>query len=123
MPNIDFQLILYIAGGIVTLGGAYLTIKKIINSNKSEKKAQYNEVLKAAREEFELKEQKLLLKIQFVEERIDNLEKDVTKDINHLKESYSNEIKSLGEKIENLREELRVQHSNLLNLISKLIEK
>lgn len=124
MPTtFDFQWILYLAGAIVTLGTAYLTIKKVINANKSEKKAQANEILKCAREEIGSIEQKLLTKIQIVEDRIEILEKDVNKDITHLKESYSNEIKSLGEKIENLREELRVQHANLLNLIMKLVEK
>jgi hypothetical protein len=123
MPVLDFQIIMSVIGAFIAIGTAWITIKKIMNYNKSDKKAQSNEILRQAREEMDLKSKEMELRVQAVEDRMANLEKNVEKDIDYIKQAYTNEIKMLGEKIENLRDELRGNHANLLGLITKLIER
>lgn len=62
-------------------------------------------------------------KITLLEQQIRSIEEMVNKDIIHLKESHSNEIKNLSEKIEELRDEVRNQHSQLVQLLSKLVSR
>lgn len=122
------------AGIIVTLGGAYLTIRKIARDAKREKKEQAAEILQTAKEEIAKSEAKIMTDRQLVqkdfEARISTLEQEfeahkesVDKDFAHVRETYNSEIRNLGEKIEELRSELRGQHSQMVGLLSKLIGK
>lgn len=110
------------AGAVITLGTAYLTIKKIAKDAKKDKKEQSAEILHAAKEEDVLMRSELQNEINEMKFRIESMEKSIEKDISHLKETYGGEMKSLSDKIEHLRDELRSQHSNIVGLLSKMID-
>lgn len=118
----DYSNIIAVSAAITTLGGAWLTVRKIAKDIDRSKRDQAKEFLESAREEDKLLKAKLEAKIEGMKADLKNLEFNVNKDISFLKESHSNEIKNLGERIESLRDELRTQHGQLLTLLSKLID-
>lgn len=119
---VDYQTLLPLAATVTTLGGAYLTIRKIAKDRDKSKKEQEKEFLSKAKEEDSLLKAKLEARIESIKAQLSNLEFNVNKDVTHLKETYGSELKNLGEKIENLRTELSNQHSSLLTLLTKLID-
>jgi hypothetical protein len=46
----------------------------------------------------------------------------LSKDLDHVKESHNAELKNLGEKIEEVRSELRFQHTQILQLLTKMVD-
>lgn len=117
------QAVMPLAIAITTLGGAWLTVKKIARDAKRTKKEQAAEILHAAKEaDMEMK-LKLDAKIQALDAKVKNLEANVEKDLDHLKQTYNGEIRNLGQKIEELRSELRNQHGQLVALLTKMISK
>jgi len=79
-------------------------------------------ILQAAKEEIALKEAVIEGKLREANQRIDSLEESVNKDLAHIRETYNGEIRNLGQKIEDLRSELRNQHGSLVQLLTKLID-
>jgi glycerol-3-phosphate dehydrogenase len=118
----DLQTLVPAAGIITVVGHSWLTIRKIAKDAAKSKKEQAADILQAAKEEDALLKAKLEARIEAVKAQLSNLELNVNKDLGHLKDSYSSELKNLGEKIENLRSELSTQHSSLLGLLTKLID-
>lgn len=118
----DYSNLIPLAATITTLGGAWLTVRKIAKDLAKSKKEQAKEILQAAKEEDTLLKTKLEARIEGIKAELKNLEFNVNKDISFLKESHSNEIKNLGERIESLRDELKSQHGQLLTLLTKLID-
>ncbi len=118
----DISAMLPAAGVIITLGSAYLTIRKIQKDAEKTKKEQAAEILQKAKEEMALKSKDMEAKILSAEDRIDALEKSVEKDLAHLRETYNGEIRNLGQKIEDLRSELRGQHTQMVTLLTKMID-
>lgn len=119
----EMQTLFPVAATITTLGGAWLTIRKIAKDAAKAKKEQAAEILHAAKEEDELLKAKLDAKINAIRQELENLEENVSKDMNHLKETYNGEIKNLGQKIEDLRSELKNQHGQLVQLLTEMIKK
>ncbi len=107
---------------IIALSGLLLTWQKIVKNAKKDREEQEAKILQTAKEEDALLKSKVDARIERLEDHLKTLEANVNKDILHLKETYAAEIKVLGEKIEALREELRGQHSQMVTLLSKLIE-
>lgn len=111
---------------LVTISGLIATWQKITRTAKRDREKAREEheakILQAAKEEDAALKAKVDARIERLEDRLENLQHDMEKDISHLKETYSAEIKVLGEKIEALRDELRNQHSQMVTLLSKLIE-
>lgn len=118
----EISAILPTAGIIITLGTAYLTIRKIQRDTIKQKKEYAAEILQSAKEVIALKERTLSNKITQAEDRIEALEKSVEKDLQHMRETYNGEIRNLGQKIEDLRSELRNQHSQMVALLTKMID-
>ncbi len=108
-----------IAMGVVTL---VVTLQKVFKNFRKERDEYAAKILQVAKEEDSILKAKLEARIEKIDLSLKNLEFNVNKDITHLKETYSAEIKVLGEKIETLRDELRNQHSQMVTLISKLID-
>ena len=119
----DIQTLLPVAATVTTLGGAWLTIRKIAKDSAKTKKEQAAEILHAAKEEDALMKARLEAKISALALTVSNLEANVNKDIDHLKETYNNEIRNLGQKIEDLRSELKNQHGQLVGLLTEMIKK
>lgn len=119
----NIQSLIPAAGAIATLGGAWLTIRKIAKDAAKQKREQAAEILHAAKEEDALLKAKLEARIEAVKAQLTNLELNVNKDLDHLKETYSGEIRNLGQKIEELRSELKTQHGQLVTLLTEMIKK
>lgn len=107
---------------ITTISGLVLTWQKISKNAKKDRDEHAAKILQSAKEDDSLLKAKLEARIEKIDLSLKNLEFNVNKDITHLKETYSAEIKVLGEKIETLRDELRNQHSQMVALLSKLID-
>lgn len=119
---ISQDLIFSLAGLITAVGGAWLTISKISKDINKKQEENNNKILKLAKDELLKKEQQLESKIMLLEEKVENLEKNIQKDMDYLKESHSIEIKNLGDKIESLREEIRTQHAGVLQLLTEMVK-
>lgn len=119
----DMQTLLPVAGTITVVGTAWLTIRKIAKDAAKAKKEQAAEILHTAKEEDSLLKAKLEARIEAVKAQLSNLELNVNKDMSHLKETYSGEIRNLGQKIEDLRSELKNQHGQLVGLLTEMVKK
>jgi hypothetical protein len=110
-------------GLVVAVSGLVLTWQKIVKNAKRDREEHAARILQAAKEEDSLLKAKLEARIEKFGAELKNLEFNINKDISHVRESYNTELKNLGEKIENLRTELSNQHSSLLALLTKLVDK
>lgn len=120
--EITQEVLLSLAGVVTAVGGAWLTVRKIAKDLKKEKKEHAAEILQEAKEEIARKETALNAKITELEGRHEALEKSVEKDLAHMRETYNGEIRNLGQKIEDLRSELRNQHTQMVQLLTKMID-
>lgn len=131
--NLQLSSLVILAGSITTLGGAWLTIRKINNLHKKERETEAAKILQEAKENDnkikaalesrrEISYNELDAKIDSLKVRLENLEDNVSKDFAHVRETYNGEIRNLGNKIEDLRSELRDQHGNLVQLLTKMID-
>jgi len=125
MFNYDtYQNVTYIIAAIISAtGGIFMAVRHAFRDNKKTKEAQACEILGKASEETNLVRIQLEARIEAIEMELKNLESSVKKDLGHIQEIYTSEIAGLANKIENLRDELRTQHVDLLNLITKLIDR
>lgn len=119
----DFQLIMPLAAAITAVGGAWLTIRKVAKDAASSRKEQEKDFLRQAKEEDLLVKTKLDARIDALKTELRNLESNVNKDMDHLKDTYNGEIRNLGQKIEELRSELKNQHGQLVQLLTEMIKK
>jgi phage host-nuclease inhibitor protein Gam len=117
----DYTNLMPLAVAITTVGTAWLTIKKIARDAEKTKKEQAAEIIQEAKEADASMRLKMEAKYHDLELKVKNLETSVEKDISHLKETYNNEIKNLGQKIEELRSELRNQHGQLVQLLTEMV--
>jgi uncharacterized protein YPO0396 len=108
---------------VTVIGTAWITVKKIASDSQKARKEHADEILQVAREEDALLKAKLEARIESVKAQLSNLELNVNKDLAHLKETYSGEIKNLGQKIEDLRSELKNQHGQLVSLLTEMVKK
>lgn len=120
--EISQELILSLAGIVTAVGGAWLTVRKIQKDKEQQKEAFKASILAEAEESLKLKETALQAKIEAAEGRLDNLKESVEKDLAHLRETYNGEIKNLAVKIEDLRSDLRNQHTQMVSLLTKMID-
>jgi CII-binding regulator of phage lambda lysogenization HflD len=107
------------AVAVVTL---VVTVQKVFKNFRKEREEYAAKILRIAKEDDSLLKAKLEARIEKIDTKVRTLEIKINSDIGHVKEIYSAEIKVLGEKIETLRDELRNQHSQMVTLLSKLIE-
>lgn len=118
----DLGTIVSISVSISAIGGAWLTIRKIAKDAEKTRKEQAAEILHEAKEADAEMKLKLEAKIAALSTQVKNLEVNVEKDLDHLKQTYNGEIRNLGQKIEELRSELRNQHGQLVQLLSEMIK-
>jgi len=112
-----------IAGALTVFLTLYMKIRKITKEHEKNKKEMLAGVLQDAKEMDDTLKAKLESRIEAMKAELKNLELNVNKDIVFLKESYKSDIKVLGDKIEDLRKQLDSQHSQLLTVLTNLINK
>lgn len=120
--TLDYQSIMTVAGSIVTIGTAISIIQKIFRNVKKAREEYNAQILQAAKEEISLARLKLEARIKDVEADLDTLKVSLSKDLDHVKETHNAELKNLGEKIEEVRSELRFQHTQILQLLTKMVD-
>jgi uncharacterized protein YPO0396 len=109
-------------GTMIAIGTLILTMQKISKNFKKDRDEHAAKILQSAKEEDSLMKAKLEARIEKVGAELKNLEFNVNKDISHVKDTYNGEIKNLGQKIEDLRSELKNQHGQLVGLLSEMIK-
>lgn len=119
----QYQLIITFAGLVTAVGTAIYTVQKVTKNLKTDKKEFKAEILQESFEADEKNKAELESKINALRTQLDTLSDSVEKDLAHLQQTQEGEIKALGEKIEHLRHELRAQHTSLINLVTKLIDR
>lgn len=113
-----------IEAGIATvtvIGGIWTTSWRLLVSYKRKKELYRLEILSQAKKEADQIKIDLEVKIKELETEFHIQRSNVSKDFEHFRQTYNNEIKTLGEKIENLREDLSQQHQSLVGLLTKLV--
>lgn len=120
---INITALMGTAAAITALGGAWLTIRKVIRDLEKQRSHRDATILQAAKEADALMKSKLDNKIHDLESQLKIFKEGNDKDLTHLKETYNGEIKFLGQKIEELRSEVRNQHGQLVQLLSKMLDK
>lgn len=123
MEVLTLGTVLAIAGVVTTLGTAYLTIRKIQSDSAKERDKERATILQEAKEEDAKVRKDLEGQIEALKAELKNLKENSEKDLEHLRETYNGEIRFLGQKIEELRSEVRNQHGQLVQLLTKMIEK
>jgi hypothetical protein len=108
---------------VTAIGGLYGAVRAIIARSKRKREEHKQEVLAMAKAELVLVKENLESKIRKLELELETQKISISKDFDHFTEVYNNEIKSLGEKIENLREDLSQQHQALVGLLTKLVDR
>lgn len=119
----EYSEIIHTAVTVSSVCGAYMAIRKVIKDGEKTKKDHHKEFMDDAKKEFAKVEAKLKAEIQALEADLANLKLNVSKDVDHLKETYNNEIRNLGQKIEELRVELNQQHGHLVQLLTEMVKK
>lgn len=109
--------------GFGGLGSSWLIFNKIVRKINENKKEDAKGIIKDAREEDKLLKIELEAQIHDLQSQVTNLKANVEKDLEHLRETYNGELRFLGQKIEELRSEVRSQHSQLVQLLTKMIDK
>ena len=121
---IDISLALEGAGGLVTaVGGIYAGVKRLTANSKKKKEEYRKSILKEATEGVELVKMALEVKIDKIESDLKIQKDSVAKDLGFLRATYNAEVAGLANKIEELREQLNSQHSQLIQLLTKLIDR
>jgi uncharacterized protein HemX len=118
----DLQTLLSLAALVTAIGTAIYTVQRVTKNFKSDKKEFKAEILQEAKEDQIRTKIDLESKINALQVQLDNLRQNVEKDLEHIRDTYNGEIRNLGDKIEGLRSELRDQHGNLVQLLTKLID-
>jgi len=112
-----------ISGGIAAVATAVVTVQKVLKNLKKAHELHNAKILQAAKEDLSVAKIKLEARIEALEHSLVALKEGVSRDIAHVKETHSNELKNLGEKIGEIRQELRDQHAQILQLLTALIDK
>ena len=120
---IPLSSILAICAAISAMAGAYLKVRKILKDRRESKELERALILQEAKELSHKHKASLEAKIEALSQKIANVEESVNKDLVHIKESYNSEIRHLGSKVEELKDEMRMQINQVVQLISKLIDK
>lgn len=111
------------AGAITAISGLYAAARHLRYNIQAKKDKERQAILAIAEEQinkiaFEFEE-----KIKNIKNDLENHKVNVSKDFGFLKETYSSEVKNLGEKIEIIRDQLSQQHGQLVALLTRMIDK
>jgi hypothetical protein len=118
-----YNLILAPLGVVSAVFTTWYSILEVKKQLAKSHKITADKILQEAREQTELVKTHLESKINTLELEVSNLKSNIERDFLNLKETHSVELKNLSEKIELLREELKDQSKNVLNLLTRLVDK
>ncbi len=110
-----------IGGAVTALSGIYATVRHFSLSFKIKKEQERKAILDKATEELTKVKTELEDKIKVLEIELQNQKQNMSRDISHMKEIYNTEIKTLANKIDELKKDLADQHSSMVALLTKLV--
>src|ERR1700686_3566149 len=119
MEYFNLNTIVSLTGAITAVCGSILAFQRLSKGAKKDREHEAQKILEQAREEDLVIKSKLESQIDTLNAKIENLELNTEKDLQHIKEIYASDIKSLGEKVDQVREQLNDQHAGVLSLLSK----
>lgn len=120
--HLNLDALLQLAASIATIAGAVLAVQRVnknFDKSRSERDAK---ILQDAKEAASKVKTELDNEIKSLQKEFESHKREVEKDLEHLREVNEGEIKNLGQKIEELRSELRSQHGQLVGLLGKMID-
>lgn len=111
-----------ITAAVVTAVGGIYTSYRHVTLGMAIKREKYKEdILNQAKGEMSRIEDKFEEKIKKIEIELESQKLSVSKDLGHMREIYNAEIKTLGEKIDDLRSDLQDQHQSMVALLTRLV--
>jgi peptidoglycan hydrolase CwlO-like protein len=116
-----------VLGAVVASVGSFLTVLFTIFKMRASFKA---EVLKENKEVVEHSRQLALRDIQnmtkeleVLEQKVKALEAQFEREVEHIKDRHNTDLENLGQKISELKEEMRGQFSQLVSILTRLMDK
>ena len=101
----NYEILGLVLAALFTISAGIATLYRMINSLKEERDRENNKILKEAK--------------NYTDVRFYGLEQELS----HQKDMHEGKIAELSEKIEQLREEMRRHHGQLVELLTKMIDK
>ena len=101
----DYQVVGVVLGALFFIAGGLATLYRFLNTLRKEREEENQKTLQTAKE------------------YTDNLFKSLESELEHQKDIHDGKVVELSQKIEELREEMRRHHSQLLSLLQKMVEK
>jgi TolA-binding protein len=121
--TISISSVVEVAVAISTICGVYIKAQKIAKNKKESKELEKSLILQETKEIASRHKKDLEAKIEVLNQKIVSLEEAVQKDLQHVKETYNNEVRFLGTQVSELKDELRTSLAQVVALISKLLDK
>jgi cell division protein FtsX len=101
----NYELLGFVVAALIMILGGLASLYKVANSMRKERQDENEYVLDLAK--------------QYTDSKVMSLEKE----LKYHKEIHESKVTELSEKIEQLREEMRRHHTQLVDLLTKMIEK
>lgn len=101
----NYEILGLVLAALFMISGGVATIYKVVNSLREERDRENEKILKESKE------------------YTDNKHAILKQELEHQKDIHEGKIAELTDKIELLREEMRRHHSQLVNLLTKMVEK
>lgn len=101
----NYEILGLVLAALFMISGGIATLYKVINSLRQERDHENEKILQESKE--------------YTDFRFKSLEQELS----HQKDKHEGKIAELSEKIEQLREEMRRHHSQLVELLTKMIDK
>jgi len=112
-----------IAGALTAVGTVYGGIRRVVSLTEMKRERHRLEILAEAKKEAHAVKEALETKIQKLETEFEAHKATDLVEHEHIREVYNSEIKVLGTKISELRDQLNEQHSQLISLLTRLVGK
>ena len=122
MFHLTWAAIEAIGTALAAIYPIFIGFRHFLGSFRKKREAHRDSILKQAGDEMNRIKEDLEGKIQVLRDELDTQKDKVSTELSHMKEIYGAEIKALGEKIENLRQDISQQHQSLVNLLTKLVD-
>ena len=112
-----------VGAAVPTIGAVYASITHLARRARLKREERKEEILNLAKAEISRVKQSLESQIKELETELENQKVNVSKDFDNFRKAHNYEVSALGEKIEQLRDDLSQQHKALLDLLTKLVSK
>lgn len=101
----NYEMLGLVVAALIMIGGGVGSLYKVTNSMRKEREEENEKILDTSK--------------QYTDAKFFMLEQE----LRYQKEMHEGKIAELSEKIEQLREEMRRHHSQLVDLLTKMIDK